>query len=80
MIEENIVKKACTDLGITQRELAEKLGVDDGTVRKWASEATKTPEWAEKFITLIVKHENNEKALSSFKYFLNSVGVSKSDG
>lgn len=76
----NIVKYACYELEITQKELAEKLGVDDGTVRKWASGATKTPEWAEKFITLIIKHEKNEKTLSAFKYFLNSVGVSKTDG
>lgn len=75
MIEENIVKRVCKELGITQKELSEMLGVDDGTVRKWASEATKTPEWAEKFIVLIIKNEQNEKALESFRNFLKSVGV-----
>lgn len=55
--QENIVKRACKELGITQKELSDKLGVDDGTVRKWASEATKTPEWAEKFIALILETE-----------------------
>lgn len=73
--KENIVKRACKELGITQKELAEKLGVDDGTVRKWASEATKTPEWAEKFITLILEHDKNKKGIEHFKNFLNSVGV-----
>lgn len=77
--KENIVKRACKELGITQKELADKLGVDDGTVRKWASEATKTPEWAEKFISLIIEHEKNIKAISSFKYFLDSVGVGKTN-
>lgn len=77
--QENIVKRACKELGITQKELADKLGVDDGTVRKWASEATKTPEWAEKFISLIIEHEKNVKAISSFKYFLDSVGVGKTN-
>lgn len=71
----NIVKKACAELGLTQKELAEKLGVDDGTVRKWASEATKTPEWAEKFIILMLASENDKKALEHFKNFLKYVSV-----
>lgn len=75
MIEENIVKRACKELGITQKELADKLCIDDGTVRKWASEATKTPEWAEKFITLILDSENDKKALEHFKNFLKCVSV-----
>lgn len=78
--KENIIKRACKELGITQKELAEKLGVDDGTVRKWASEATKTPEWAEKFIALIIEHDKTIKGIEHFKYFLESVGVRKSDG
>lgn len=76
----DIVKRACKELGITQKELAEKLGVDDGTVRKWASEATKTPEWAERFIALIIEHDKTIKGIEHFKYFLESVGVRKSDG
>jgi len=73
--QENIVKRACKELGITQKELSDKLGVDDGTVRKWASEATKTPEWAEKFIALILESENNKKALEHFKNFLKFLSV-----
>ncbi len=38
MIEEseNIVKKTCRELGITQKELAEKIGVSQNTVSNWA--------------------------------------------
>lgn len=77
--DSSIVKRACKELGMTQKELAEKLGVDDGTVRKWASEATKTPEWAERFISLIIEHDKTIKGIEHFKYFLDSVGVGKTN-
>lgn len=64
MSENNIVKRACAQLGITQKELAGRLRVDDGTVRKWASGASKTPEWAEAFIALIIDNEHH-KAIST---------------
>ena len=37
MQEENIVKRACKELGVTQKELAEMLDVPNGTVNRWAS-------------------------------------------
>jgi len=39
--EENLVKKTCKELGITQKELAEKLGVSQTTVMRWGQ---KTPD------------------------------------
>jgi DNA-binding XRE family transcriptional regulator len=33
--EENLVKKTCQELGITQKELAEKIGVNPRTVSVW---------------------------------------------
>jgi len=35
--EENLVKKTCRELGITQKELAEKIDIPHGTVNRWAS-------------------------------------------
>ncbi len=35
--EENLVKKTCRELGITQKELAEMIGVPQGTLNRWAS-------------------------------------------
>jgi DNA-binding XRE family transcriptional regulator len=35
-IEENLVKKTCRELGITQKELAEKIGVSERTISTWA--------------------------------------------
>ena len=54
--DENIVKKVCKDLGITQKELAERIGVNDVTVRNWSSKGN-VPEWAINFINLLIEHE-----------------------
>ena len=35
--EENLVKKTCRELGITQKELAERIGVSRQTVSDWAT-------------------------------------------
>ena len=34
-VEENLVKKTCRELGITQKELAEKIGVTPHTITRW---------------------------------------------
>ena len=34
--EQNIVKKVCAELGITQKELAEELDVPQPTVTRWS--------------------------------------------
>jgi len=53
---ENIVKKVCKELGITQKELAEKMGVSEGTMRNWSSQ-NNPPEWAIKFMNLLLEYE-----------------------
>ena len=35
--EENIVKRTCKELGITQKELAEKLDIPQSTMARWQS-------------------------------------------
>jgi transcriptional regulator with XRE-family HTH domain len=38
--EENLVKKTCRELGITQKELAERIGVNKNSVSDWANNKT----------------------------------------
>ncbi len=33
--EENLVKKTCRELGITQKELAEKIGITKESLSRW---------------------------------------------
>ena len=69
MADENIVKKTCKELGITQKELAERMGVAEGTMRNWSSN-NDIPEWAQKFITTIAENEKNKNAIAKFKEFI----------
>ncbi len=52
-IEDNLVKKTCRELGITQKELAEKIGVHEVTVRNWSSKG-ELPENIIKHLNLLV--------------------------
>ena len=66
MHEENIVKKTCKELGITQKELAEKLGIHLTTVQKWVS-SNEFPLNAEKTIKLIKENKLLKLKLEKFK-------------
>jgi DNA-binding XRE family transcriptional regulator len=41
--EENLVKKTCRELGITQKELAEIIGVSKTTIFRWISQGLDKP-------------------------------------
>jgi len=68
--EQNIVKRTCKELGITQKELAERLGVNDGTVRQWSSQ-TKPPEWAIKFMNVLIENKLLNERVTKFSTALN---------
>lgn len=72
--EQNLVKEVCSVLGITQKELADIIGIDDGTVRKWASGATKTPLWAENFIQILIE---NRQLKADIKTLLDAQAIAK---
>jgi len=64
--KQNIVKETAKKLGLTQKELAEEIGVNEQTVGGWAREITPTPKWALKLFSLLVaqhkqQQENNKR-------------------
>ncbi len=63
---ENIVKLTCKELGITQKELAERLGTHLTTVQKWAS-SNELPKNAIKSIELLLENEKLKIKLNKFK-------------
>lgn len=71
-LQENIVKKVCTELGITQKELAEKLGASEGTVRNWSS-SNELPQWALNFIETLIEHKKDKEIVTKFKELLNLI-------
>jgi len=64
--KKNIVKETCKELGITQKELAEKLGVSKPSVERWAS-TNEIPESSQKLIIFFIENEKLKKELNEIK-------------
>ena len=58
----NIVKQTAKELGMTQKQLAEYIGVSEETVSKWSRGVIETPKWALKMFELL-KNEQKYKDL-----------------
>jgi predicted transcriptional regulator len=70
MADENIVKKVCNELGITQKELALIMGVNDGTPAQWSSKGN-IPDMASKFMKCLIENKRlKEKTQKIDKFFL----------
>jgi transcriptional regulator with XRE-family HTH domain len=63
--EENLVKKTCRELGITQKELAEKIGLSDRTLSKYAT--GNIPKNIVNHIKLISENSKQKELLYKFK-------------
>jgi len=70
--EENIVKITCKELGITQKELAERLGTHITTVQKWAS-SDELPNNAVKSIELLIENEKLKNKVELFENAFNMI-------
>jgi transcriptional regulator with XRE-family HTH domain len=67
--EENLVKKTCRELQITQKELAEMMGVNAITPSQWITKNS-IPEWADKFMNLILENKKNKDIADTFKHLI----------
>lgn len=56
----------CKELGITQKELAGKIGVAEQTVRGWSS-GKELPAWAEKSFELLIENIKNKEIIELMK-------------
>lgn len=65
-MDDNIVKRVCKELGITQRELAERMGVHQNMPAKWSS-GDEPSQMAVKFMELLIEHEKTKRQLDKFK-------------
>lgn len=66
--KENIIKKVCNELGITQKELAEILKVNDGTIRQWSSKGEVMAN-VEVTLNLLIENNKLKKQLEKLKNF-----------
>jgi transcriptional regulator with XRE-family HTH domain len=63
--EENLVKKTCKELGITQKQLAEKIGISDRTLSKYAT--NKIPKNIENHLKLILENKKQKDVFKNLK-------------
>ncbi|AQW87194.1 hypothetical protein CPIN18021_0348 [Campylobacter pinnipediorum subsp. caledonicus] len=72
MADENIVKKVCKELNITQAELGRQLDVPPSTIGTWAS--GKTPKMAEVALTLMLENKEQKEILEAIKKARDFIG------
>ena len=65
-MSENIVKKVCKELGLTYRELGERIGVSESSLRSAASTG-KISNQVKKAIELFVELQNTKQQLKDYE-------------
>ncbi len=63
----NIVKETAKELGMTQKELAERMGVSESTLRKWSAEDGTVPESTLVTLELLKELKVKNTVLSNLK-------------
>ncbi len=73
----NIIKQVCKELGITQKELAERIGIPSGTVSRWASTGD-IPKTARLALELLLENKELKeklKVLALLKNTLENINI-----
>ena len=78
-MDDNIVKRVCKELGITQRELAERMGVHQNMPAKWSS-GDEPSQMAINFMELLINHEKTKRHLDKFKQGFALIDEAKQGG
>ncbi|CUU74180.1 helix-turn-helix domain-containing protein [Campylobacter hyointestinalis] len=63
--DENIVKRVCRELGITQRELSDILGIPPTTISGWAN--GEIPKMTELALNLLIENKKLKDKFSILK-------------
>ena len=72
--DDNIVKQVCSELSMTQKELAAILDVSEPTIAKWnAGEIPKMAKLALEQMLLIKEYEAKLQKIKDFKEFIGSI-------
>ncbi|QYH11954.1 helix-turn-helix domain-containing protein [Campylobacter jejuni] len=78
MEKENIVKKVCKELNITQKELSEILGVAPNTANQWATQI-EPPQIAVNFMKLLIENKKQKEQLEKFKKAFDLIDEARKD-
>ena len=69
-VEDNLVKKTCQELGITQKELAKRTGFSERSITKWINGKSNIPINFQKSIELL-KHSEELVVLKKSMKIIN---------
>ncbi len=79
----NMVKYVCSELNITQKTLAEEIGVSEGTVNRWSAKPDELPLQIQKTLNLLLENvqlksnqEKLQKALALIEEVKNTQNIS----
>lgn len=72
MAEENIVKRVCKELGITQRELAERIGMSADSLRTLSAKG-QISKMTEAAVKLVAEVESLKKDLEKYENLRNAI-------
>jgi transcriptional regulator with XRE-family HTH domain len=76
--EENLVKKTCRELGITQKELANLTGFKEQTIRNWSS-SKDFPEYSRAFFKVLIQNKKYEEAIYHYMKFSDTMSSIKAN-
>lgn len=65
-MNENIIKQTCKKLGITQKKLAEEIGVAENTVGTWARGVVEIPASMKKLMELMIIEKKYNQVKQAF--------------
>jgi len=69
--EENLVKKTCRELGINQKQLAEKIGISDRTLSRYATNII--PKNIELHLKLLLQLKNKNEIIQNLKFTIKTI-------
>ncbi len=70
----NVIKEICSELKITQKELANILEVPEGTISSWAVK-DEIPRLGKKAIEFYTQNQKNQKIIDSYKSFVKLLDI-----
>ncbi|XAK37644.1 helix-turn-helix domain-containing protein [Campylobacter coli] len=76
--DENIIKKTCKELGLTQKELSSVLGVAPNTATQWATQI-EPPQIAVNFMELLIENKKQKEQLEKFKKAFDLIDEARKD-
>lgn len=65
MNDENIIKRTCKELNITQRELAERMEIPESTIARW--KGGDLPRLADLYLNTLLENKKQKEILDAIK-------------